>query len=97
MGQSEPARYPTATVSCDHAGPDAGVRAFQRAVISGTEPRLVVTAPIVSRVLSLSGMDQLVPIHPSLEAARAASPHRAGRASLRQMMERPFFRGDTVG
>jgi anti-sigma B factor antagonist len=63
----------TATTSCDHAGADAVVHAFQRAVISGTELRLVVIAPIVSRVLSLSGVGRLVPIHPSLEAATAAS------------------------
>jgi anti-sigma B factor antagonist len=63
----------TATVSCDHAGVDAVVCAL-RAVISGTELRLVVTAPIVSRMLSLSGVDRLVPIHPSLEAATTASP-----------------------
>jgi hypothetical protein len=70
----------TATVLCDHAGAGAVVRAFQRAVISGTEPRLVVTAPIVSRVLSLSGVDRLVPIHPPLEAATAASPPAVLRA-----------------
>ena len=29
---------------------------------------------VVSRVLSLSGLDHLVPIYPSLEAATAASP-----------------------
>src|SRR5258708_7770058 len=62
----------TATISCDHAGADAVVRAHQRAVTSGAELRLVVTAQIVSRVLSLSGLDQLVSIYPSLEAATAA-------------------------
>jgi hypothetical protein len=62
------------TTSCDHAGADAVVRAFQRAVISGTKLRLVVTAEHVSRVLSLSGLDHLVPIYPSLEAATSASP-----------------------
>ncbi len=49
-------------------------RAFQRAVICGTELRLVVTAEHVSRVFSLTGLDRLVPIYPSLEAAPAASP-----------------------
>lgn len=34
----------TATVSCDHAGADAVVGAWQRTVSSGTELRLVVTA-----------------------------------------------------
>ena len=64
----------TATIWCDHVGADAVVRAFQRAVISGTELRLVVTAEPVSRMLSPSGLDRLVPICPSLEAATAASP-----------------------
>jgi anti-sigma B factor antagonist len=64
----------TATTSCDRAGADAVVRAFQRAVISSTELRLVVTAEHALRVLSLSGLDHLVPIYPSLEAATAASP-----------------------
>ncbi len=62
----------TATISCDHAGADAIVRAYQRAVISGTELRLVVTAEIVRRVLSIGGIDRLVSIYPSLEAATAA-------------------------
>ena len=64
----------TATTSCDNAGADAVVRAFRRAVICGTELRLMVTAGHVSRVLSLSGLDHLVPIYPSLEAATAVSP-----------------------
>ena len=62
----------TATISCDHAGADALVRAHQRAILSGTELRIVVTAPIVRRMLSLNGLDRLVPIYPSLEAATAA-------------------------
>jgi anti-anti-sigma factor len=62
----------TATISCDYAGVDALVRAYQRAVVSGTELRLVVTAQIVRRVLGLSGIDRLVPIYPSLEASMAA-------------------------
>ncbi len=62
----------TATVSCDHAGADALVRAYKRAVISGTQFRLVLTAPIVRRMLSLSGIDRVVPVYPSMEAAAAA-------------------------
>jgi len=65
----------TATISCDHAGADALIRAWRRAVSSGTELYLVVTAQIVSRVLDLRGLDRrLVSIYPSLEAAIAASP-----------------------
>ena len=54
----------TATISCDQAGADAVVRAYHRAAVSGTELRLVVTAPIVRRVLSLTGLDRLVSISP---------------------------------
>ncbi len=64
----------TATICCDHAGADALGRAHQRAAASGTELRLVVTAQIVWRVRSISGLDRLVSIYPSLEAATAARP-----------------------
>jgi PAS domain S-box-containing protein len=60
-------------VSCDHAGADAVARAYQRAAASGTQLRLVVTAPIVRRVLSINGLDRLIPIYPSLQAAIAAA------------------------
>ena len=62
----------TATISCDHAGADALARAYYRAVISGTVLRLAVTAPIVRQMLALNGLDRLVSIYPSLEAATAA-------------------------
>ncbi len=61
----------TATISCDYAGAEAVIRAHQRAVISGTDLRLVVRAQIVRRVLSYNGLDRLVSIYPSLEAAQA--------------------------
>ncbi len=61
----------TATVSCDHSGADAISRAYQRAVASGTEIRLVVSHEIVRRTLTLSGVDRLVSIYPTLEAAWA--------------------------
>jgi anti-anti-sigma factor len=62
----------TATVSCDHAGADAMIRAWQRAAASGTELRLVVTAQIVARVLNAVGLDRTVSVYPSLDAAAAA-------------------------
>jgi anti-anti-sigma factor len=62
----------TATISCDHAGADALARAHQRALISGTEMRLVVTVQIVRRVLAINGLDRLVSIYPSLEGATTA-------------------------
>lgn len=63
----------TATISCDHAGADAAVHAFQWAVISGTELRLVVTTRHLSRMLSLSGVDRVVCNYPSREAATTAT------------------------
>ena len=62
----------TDTQSCDHMAVEAVARACQRAAINGTQVRLVVTAPVVRRVLGIEGLDRLVSIYPSLEAATAA-------------------------
>jgi anti-anti-sigma factor len=64
----------TGTISCDYTGADALLRARQRTVSSGTEIRLAVTDGIVRRALSLSGLDRMISIYPSLEAAIAAGP-----------------------
>jgi anti-anti-sigma factor len=77
----------TGTASCDHAAVDAVARACQRAAASGTQLRLVVTAPLVRRVLSIEGLDRLVPIYPLLDAAIAAEnslPSLSGTASSPQ-------------
>ena len=62
----------TATLSCDNAGADAVARAYQRAVTSRTELRLVVTSGVVLRMLGMTGVGRLVPVYPSVEAALAA-------------------------
>ncbi len=62
----------TATISCDHSGADAVARAYRRAVTSGADLRLVVTSQIVRRGLSIGGIDRLVSVYPSVEAALAA-------------------------
>jgi anti-anti-sigma factor len=62
------------SVSCDYACAAALERVRQRAVASATELRLVITSPVVRRVLAISGLDQLVPVYPMLEAALAAQP-----------------------
>ena len=62
----------TATISCDRAGADAVARAYQRAVASRTELRLVVTSGVVLRMLGMTGVGRLVPVYPSVEAALAA-------------------------
>jgi len=54
----------TMTLSCGHAGADAVARACQRALANRARLRLVATAPIVGRVLSLNGLDRLIPIYP---------------------------------
>lgn len=64
----------SATLSCDYAGADAIVRAYQRAAASGTQLRLVVAAAMVRRVLTVNGLDRLIPVYPSLDAAAAATP-----------------------
>jgi anti-anti-sigma factor len=64
----------TATQSCDHAGMDAIARAYQRAAVSGTQLRLVVGAQVVRRVVAIEGLDRLISIYPTLEAAIAAGP-----------------------
>jgi len=68
------------TISCDHAGADAVVRACQRAVISGAKLQLVVAARITWRMLG--GLDGLVSIYPSLEAAVAAGPPDGNGAAV---------------
>jgi anti-anti-sigma factor len=69
----------TDTVSCDHQAVEAVARACQRAAINGTQVRLVVTAPVVRRVLSIEGLDRLVSIYPSLEAAIGRGPANPAR------------------
>ena len=71
----------TATASCDHAAMDAIARAYQRAAVSGTQLRLVVTAPVVRRVLGIEGLDRLVSIYPTVEAATAAGTPRTKRST----------------
>ncbi len=86
------------TISCDHAGADAVVRACQRAVISGAELRLVVASRITWRMLSLGGLDGLVSIYPSLEAAVAAGPPDGNGAAvpLAEQAHRSLELFDTV-
>jgi anti-anti-sigma factor len=61
----------TGTTSCEHSGVEAIAQACQRAGINGTQVRLAATAPSVRRVLAIEGLDRLVSIYPSLEAAAA--------------------------
>ena len=62
----------SATVSCDQVGVGAVSLAYQQAAVHRAELRLVATAPAVRRLLAEQGLDRLVPVYPSVEAAVAA-------------------------
>ena len=56
---------------CDSAGVSALVRTFRRASGGAETMRLVVSTPAVQRVLSITGVDRLVRIFPSVAASLA--------------------------
>jgi anti-anti-sigma factor len=62
----------SATATCDHAGVDAVSVAYQQAAIGRAELRLAAAAPAVRRLLVAQGLDRLVAMYPSVEAAVAA-------------------------
>jgi anti-sigma B factor antagonist len=68
----------TATTFIDSAGVTALVRASRRAGAAEATMRLAATSTPVLRVLDLVGIDQLVEVHPTVDAALASLPeHRA--------------------
>jgi PAS domain S-box-containing protein len=62
----------SATARCGRAGMDTLIRAHQRALVHQAELRLVVSAPAVRQRVSTEGLDRLVAVYPSVEAAVAA-------------------------
>ena len=62
----------SATKSCDHALGGALARAYQRAAASQAELRLVISVPDVQRLVTADGLDRLVSVYSSLEAALGA-------------------------
>jgi anti-sigma B factor antagonist len=69
------------TEFCDSAGVSALVRTYRQASTSGSAMRLVVSTPSVQRVLSITGVDRLVDVFPSVAASLAGTP---GTAALAQ-------------
>jgi anti-sigma B factor antagonist len=61
----------TATTFCDSAGIAALVRVVQQATARGSGLRLAASAPAVTRVLALTGVDKLIEVYPSVAAAMA--------------------------
>ena len=76
----------TRTEACDHAGGGMLARVYQRAVVRGTELRLVATDEKVRRVLTLTGVDHLrwaiEELDAIIQAARTGltPPRRTGEA-----------------
>ena len=64
------------TTFCDSAGVQVIIDTYHRAAASHTRLLLVVTA--VRRIFTLVGVDQLIPIYPTLEAALADAPAMPG-------------------
>ena len=60
------------TSFCDSSGMSMLVRAYKQAAANGTELRLVVASAAVLRPLTLAGLDDLLPIYPSLSQALTA-------------------------
>ena len=63
------------TTFCDSAGVQAIIDTYNQVAATHTQLRLVATA--VLRILTLVGVDQLIPIYPTLEAALAGTPAAA--------------------
>jgi anti-sigma B factor antagonist len=64
---------------CDSAGVSALVRTFRRASTGTSAMRLVVSTPAVQRVLSITGVDRLVDIYPSVAASLAGPGDQSGQ------------------
>jgi anti-anti-sigma factor len=60
------------TLFCDSAGIQIIIEAYRRATAARTGLRLVATE--VLRVLTLVGVDRIIPIYPTLDAALAGAP-----------------------
>jgi anti-anti-sigma factor len=61
----------SATTFCDSAGVTALVRAVRAANVSGSGLRVAASAPGVTRVLAITGVDRLIEIFPTVAAAMA--------------------------
>jgi anti-sigma B factor antagonist len=64
---------------CDSAGVSALVRTFRRAATSESSMRLVVSTPAVERVLSITGVDRLLEMFPSVAASLAGPAGQGGQ------------------
>ena len=89
----------SATTFCDSAGVTALVRAVRKANAGGAGLRVAASAPAVTRVLAITGVDRLIEIYPSVAAAMADPGNDAagqdrtgGRRAGRSRRARPAAR-----
>jgi anti-sigma B factor antagonist len=68
----------TSTVFCDCAGARQFVLAHNHADAHGTQIRFAIPGRNMLRLLTLTGLDQMLSIYPSLDAAVSAGPALAG-------------------
>ncbi|HEY5358917.1 MAG TPA: STAS domain-containing protein [Streptosporangiaceae bacterium] len=66
----------TGTTFCGCAGPSAVARACQRANANRAQVRVAIATPVVRRVFAITGVDRLVSIFDSVDAAVAGRPPR---------------------
>jgi len=66
------------TVFCDTAGIHALVSAHKQAQAERGELRLVITTPMVQRIFTITGLDDVIPHFGSREDALTASSPRPG-------------------
>jgi anti-sigma B factor antagonist len=73
----------SATTFCDSSCVRSLARAHNRAAAQDIDLRFVIAGRGVLRILQITGLDSLLRIFPSLEAARMAAPVTKGEAPIR--------------
>jgi PAS domain S-box-containing protein len=76
----------SATAWCDRAGIETLSWAYNLAAVNQAELRLVVTAPAIARLVSDAGLDRLVAVFRSVEAATAAGDGSGGGPPLESVL-----------
>jgi sigma-B regulation protein RsbU (phosphoserine phosphatase) len=67
----------TATTFCDSAGVSALARAHEQAAARGSELRLALGGSPTTRIIQLTGLDQIVPLYPDIQQSLATPRERA--------------------
>jgi anti-sigma B factor antagonist len=78
----------TRTTFCDSAGIQALVDAHKRAQAEGGEVLLAISGDAVPRIVSLTGVDQVIPSYPSLDEALRHTPAGTGPIPLADLGSR---------